>query len=94
MRPGSNFIYTIIIYRPFSVNYSQRNSTCKLRFAYEIEALGTNTLAEVADKIYCVFNTGLYKEVENTKVDLKPLMNAKVRKVYLIFFCAYLRLNF
>ncbi|XP_018573932.1 uncharacterized protein LOC108912977 [Anoplophora glabripennis] len=75
--PGTNFIYSIIVYKPYSINYSQRNSGGKLRFAFEIEALGTNTLAEVADKIYCIFNTGLFREVENTKVDLKPLMNAK-----------------
>ncbi|KAJ8963500.1 hypothetical protein NQ314_005579 [Rhamnusium bicolor] len=55
----------------------KKNSAEKLRFAYEIEALGTNTLAEVADTIPCIANIALYKEVENTKVDLGPFMNAK-----------------
>lgn len=78
--PGSNFIYSIIVYKPYSINFSQRNSADKLRFAFEIEALGTNTLAEVADKICCVFDEGVFREVENTKVDLNPLKNAKVSK--------------
>lgn len=44
----------------------------------EIEALGTNTLAEFADTIQCISNMGLFREVENTKIDLDNLCNAKV----------------
>ncbi|KAJ8915210.1 hypothetical protein NQ315_015433 [Exocentrus adspersus] len=77
MKPGTNFIYSIIVYRPYYINFNQKNSGERLRFAFEIEALGTNTLAEVADQICCVFNEGLFKEVEDTNVDLKPFMNAK-----------------
>lgn len=82
--PGSNFIYSIIVYKPYSINFCQRNSADKLRFAFEIEALCTNTLAEVADKICCIFSEGIFEEVENTKVDLEPLMKAKVSKSCLL----------
>lgn len=75
--PGTNFIYSIIIYKPFSIRYGFRNSTEKMRNAFEIEAIGTNTIAEVADKIQCILDLGLYKEVENTTVDLEQLTNAK-----------------
>lgn len=56
-----------------------------MRFAMEIEALGTNTLAEVADTIECVSNMGLFKEVENPKVDFKGLRDAKVWYNNLLF---------
>lgn len=49
-----------------------------MRFAMEIEALGTNTLAEVVDTIECVSNMGLFKEVENTKIDSQKYNGAKV----------------
>ncbi|KAJ8961651.1 hypothetical protein NQ318_021248 [Aromia moschata] len=65
------------MYRPYSISYGQKNSGEKMRFAYEIEALGTNTLSQVADTIVCRANIGLYKEVPNTDVDLGALMNAK-----------------
>lgn len=48
----------------------------------EIEALGTNTLAEFADTIQCISNMGLFKEVENTKIDFKNLRQAKVNTFY------------
>lgn len=45
----------------------------------EIEALGNNTLANVADIIQCVSNMGLFKEVEDTKVTLENIGAAKVK---------------
>lgn len=81
MLPGSNFIYSIYVYRPYAIAYGQRNSAEKMRFAMEIEALGSNTLAEVADIIQCVSNMGLFKEVENTKVDFESISDAKVNNL-------------
>ncbi|XP_023025055.1 proximal sequence element A Pbp49 [Leptinotarsa decemlineata] len=75
--PGTNFIYSILIYRPFSMSMGQKHSGEKLRFAMEIEALGTNLLSQIIDAIECVSNYGVLKEVENTKVNLKQFQNAK-----------------
>nr|CAI5820194.1 unnamed protein product [Callosobruchus analis] len=41
-----------------------------MRFAYEIEALGSNSLAEIVDSIKCLSNNCLFIEVPDTKVDL------------------------
>lgn len=78
MLPGTNFIYSIYVYKPFSIEYGRRNSGEKMRFAMEIEALGTDTLANVVDIIECISNTGLFKEVERPKL-YSELMTAKVK---------------
>ncbi|KAG5867671.1 hypothetical protein JTB14_024938 [Gonioctena quinquepunctata] len=75
--PGSNFIYSILIYKPFTIDNGQKHSGEKLRFAYEIEALGTNTLSQVIDVHECMSNYAVLKEVENTKVNLSQFRNAK-----------------
>lgn len=51
----------------------------------EIEALGTSTLAEVVDKIECISNAGLFKEVENTEADLSDLKHAKVKFIIFLY---------
>lgn len=76
--PGTNFIFSVYVYKPYSICYGQRNSGEKMRFAMEIEALGTNRLTELVDSIQCISNSGLFKEVENTKVNLSILKDAKV----------------
>ncbi|RZC43067.1 snRNA-activating protein complex subunit 3 [Asbolus verrucosus] len=78
LKPGSDFILSILIYRPFAFKYfNAKNASEKLRFNHEIVALGRNTLAELRDTIICSSDDGLCKEVQSTSDNLKPLANAK-----------------
>lgn len=79
IKPGSEFVVSIIIYRPMAFQFSNaKNTSDKLRFNHEILALGRNTLCELRDTIVCSSDFGLCKEVESTSDDLRPLANARV----------------
>lgn len=79
VKPGIDFLFSILIYKPRTIHQGQRHSAEKLRFAYEIEALGTNFLSQIVDAIECISDSAVIKEVENTAVDLTQFQNAKVR---------------
>ncbi|XP_060524140.1 snRNA-activating protein complex subunit 3 [Cylas formicarius] len=75
--PGSTFIYNILVYQPFSTMTGQKLSIENLRIMYEIEAIGLNTLLDIANAIKCISDLFCFKEVENTEADLSKLVNAK-----------------
>ncbi|VEN54872.1 unnamed protein product [Callosobruchus maculatus] len=70
IQPGDDFILSILVYRPFALEYENKFGTEKMRFAYEIEALSSNSLTEIVDSIKCFSNECLFLEVPDTKVDL------------------------
>nr|CAH7753656.1 unnamed protein product [Callosobruchus chinensis] len=70
IRPGDDFIFSILVYRPFALEHDNKFGNEKMRFAYEIEALGANSLTELVDSIKCFSNDCLFLEVSDTKVDL------------------------
>lgn len=49
-----------------------------MSFNFELQVLGSNTLVEMIDKFECPADKVLFKEVENTNIDLKTLVNARV----------------
>ncbi|CAG9837040.1 unnamed protein product [Diabrotica balteata] len=75
--PGSEFIYTMIWYRPFSFHQGTRNSSEKLRFQNEMDILGSSYLTAVVDKIECPSDSMILPEVENTKVDIQKFKDAR-----------------
>lgn len=75
--PSGDFIYSIIVYKPCSIYQGPKNSGEKLRFGFEIEALGRNVLSDVIDIIDCESNFRVVKEVENTNVNLSDFKDAK-----------------
>ncbi|CAG9861093.1 unnamed protein product [Phyllotreta striolata] len=77
VKPYSDYILSILIYQPRSIEQGNKYSSEKLRFAYEIEAIGSNKLSEVVDIIDCASNLAIIKEVENTDADLSEFQNAK-----------------
>ncbi|CAH2002056.1 unnamed protein product [Acanthoscelides obtectus] len=74
IEPGHDYIFSILIYKPFALEHANRFGNEKMRFAYEIEAVGSNTLTEVVDSIKCFSDDCLFLEVPDTKVDLSSEM--------------------
>lgn len=75
-------LYSIRVHIPFFYRYSRKNNSKSCRYSHEIVALGSNTLADVRDKILCRTDIGICKEVDvpTYKMDPSSVVSAQVSK--------------
>lgn len=78
-------LFTVRIYTPFSHKYATKNYHGNMKCSHEIIALGTNTLAELRDKILCNTDVGVCKEVEVPTKEIESASSqAKVSRYSLL----------
>lgn len=78
---GIDYIVKVNIYYPFARSYSRevRNRSANLKLSHEVMLLGTNTLADLRDKILCTSDLGFCVDVESTfQSSRKPKVSTKV----------------
>ncbi|XP_044756615.1 snRNA-activating protein complex subunit 3 [Coccinella septempunctata] len=77
LAPGSDFLMSVVFYKPFKFDFQSKKNTQRCRFSHEIQVLGQNRLTELRDKIVCALDYGLQIEVESPTADVSHLLNAK-----------------
>ncbi|XP_025836009.1 snRNA-activating protein complex subunit 3-like [Agrilus planipennis] len=66
--PGSDYLVTIKIFRPFLFQFETKNFSNKLKAGQQIQAIGGNRLSQIRDLIICSLDKKLCKEIEGRNI--------------------------
>ncbi|XP_066253518.1 snRNA-activating protein complex subunit 3 [Euwallacea similis] len=67
IEPGSAFTYSVTVYRPINTLLNVRWTNQRVRAQYDIQVLNTTTLVELANRIKCVSDVFVTREVESVE---------------------------
>lgn len=81
MKPGDDVIVYIKTFRPYKYNYADTDTRRdSLKFFNEIAVLGSNTLADLRDKMHCSADIAVCQEVSENPDFEKEYQSGKVRR--------------